>query len=166
MNDRTRLEKRLQRNAASILSDDEVKILMSEARRVFEPHFFLFPGFEDVVRWGSLKARCEQARAERGIDVKSAAVKAGIPRYRVEAIESGQLRELRADLAWRYFDFLGICPWVKKWVRTNSDLAARAGIGTSAGIGGRKSNTAIQRTVPRVTALAEKRKVRATRPHR
>lgn len=175
MDDRTRLERKLQRNPAAILSADEVGFLVGEARRVLGAQFSSLFGAgslqcEDVLRWGSLRARCEQVRAERRIDIKDAAVQARISRYRVVAIESGRLRELRPELAWRYFDFLGIRTWVKKWVRSNVDLATRAGIAAShfgrASSGGRKSNNAIQRTVPRVTALARERKVRATRPRR
>lgn len=173
MDDRTRLEKKLQRNPAAILRADEVAVLAGEARRMLGSQ--LTPllavasvGFEDVLRWGSLKARCEQVRAHRGTDIKKAAAEAGIPQYRVKAIENGHLGELRPELAWKYFGFLGISSWVRTWIRLNRDLATRAGIAAHQGASGasRKSNNAMQRPGPHVTALAEKRKGRAMRPRR
>lgn len=62
------------------------------------------------------------------MDTRSAAAAAKIPRYRAEAVEQGRLSSLRTDLAWRYFTFLGIDGWVRRWARANSALAERAGI--------------------------------------
>lgn len=53
---------------------------------------------------------------------------AGIPQYRLRAIEGGLLREVRADLARRYFYFLGIDEWVADWCRANLELATRIGL--------------------------------------
>ncbi|MBI5503986.1 MAG: hypothetical protein HY899_04245 [Deltaproteobacteria bacterium] len=149
MDIRTRLERKM-RNPAAVLSEDEVTFLVSEARRLLGPRFsdLLAEGsviFEDQIRWGSVKARCEQVRAERGIDIKAAALQSRIPQYRVVAIESGRLRELAPDLAWRYFDFLGIRAWVRQWIRRNAELATRARISGDHHAqrgGGRESSTA------------------------
>jgi len=41
----------------------------------------------------------------------------GIPQYRLRAIESGHLSEIRPALADRYFRVLGIEDWVTRWCR-------------------------------------------------
>lgn len=149
MDDHTRLAKKLERNPTALLRDDEVDTLVSEAHRLLGPQFS-HPlterpvQLEDLVRWGSLKTKCEQARALRRLSVKAAALQAKIPQYRIVAIESGRLRELVPELAWRYFDFLDIGVWVKKWIRANLDLATRSGIAVT--IGGRKSSKRVNPT--------------------
>ena len=81
---------------------------------------------EDTIRWHALGARCAEARGARGIREVSVAV--GIPQYRIRAIERGHLREIRPDLARRYFHFLGIEAWVARWCRANRELARRIGL--------------------------------------
>jgi len=168
MDDKTRLARKLKRNPTAILRGDEVETLVSEARRMLGPQFALLLTerpvvFEGLVRWGSLKARCEQARARRQITIKAAAVQVGIPQYRIAAIESGSLRELVPALAWKYFEFLTIGPWVKRWIAANMDLATRAGI--AADRGGRKSNKRVNATARPVTPRASAR-VAPVRPAR
>jgi hypothetical protein len=51
-----------------------------------------------------------------------------IRQYRLRAIEGGVMREVRADLALRYFHFLGLDVWVADWCRTNRELATRVGL--------------------------------------
>ena len=68
MDDHTRLARKLKRNPIAVLRGDEVETLVSEARRMLGPEFALLLTnrpvlFEDLIQWGSLKARCEQARA-------------------------------------------------------------------------------------------------------
>lgn len=133
MDPRAKLDRKLRRNPTSILREDEVQVLVAEACRLFGAELEErlgagAPRFEDHVRWRAVEARCSQARAEKGMDTRSAAAAAKIPRYRVEAVEQGRLSELRSDLAWRYFTFLGIDGWVRRWARANSALAKRAGI--------------------------------------
>jgi len=160
MDDHTRLTTKLQRNPTALLRDDEVDTLVREAHRVLGPQFSQLlterpVQFEDLVRWGSLKTKCEQARALRRLSVKAAAMQAKIPQYRIVAIESGRLRELVPELAWRYFDFLDVGVWVKKWIRANLELATRAGIAVT--IGGRKSNKRVNPAVRSVTPRASAR---------
>jgi hypothetical protein len=38
------------------------------------------------------------------------------------------MREVRVDLALRYFHFLGLDVWVADWCRANRELATRAGL--------------------------------------
>ncbi|MGQ0735813.1 MAG: hypothetical protein ACT4QD_19430 [Acidobacteriota bacterium] len=109
-----RLERRLARDSTAILNSAEVRLLDREIRRAL---IASFPGIEehlgdteDSTRWHALGARCRHARGARGIREMSVAV--GIPQYRLRAIEGGLLREVRADLARRYFRFLEIEDWV------------------------------------------------------
>jgi hypothetical protein len=52
----------------------------------------------------------------------------GVPQYQLRAIEGGLLKEVHADVARRYFHFLGIDAWVADWCRANRDLATRVGL--------------------------------------
>ena len=122
-----RLEQRLASDPCAILSATEVHPLDGEVRRAL---LASFPGIEpyltrseDMTRWQALAARCRQARGARGI--RDISVASGIPQYRVRAIEGGHLREVRADLARRYFQFLGIETWVASWCHANRELAVR-----------------------------------------
>ncbi|MBA2301075.1 MAG: hypothetical protein H0W08_00410 [Acidobacteria bacterium] len=125
-----RLENKLANDPSAILSDAEIRVLDGEVRRALVSSF---PGIEahlahseDSTRWHALGARCRQARRARGI--RDVSVALGIPQYRLRAIEGGLLREVRADLAHRYFDFLGIDAWVADWCRANRELATRLGL--------------------------------------
>jgi len=160
MDDHTRLARKLNRNPTALLRDNEVNTLVSEAQRSLGPQAsqLLMERpvlFEDLVRWGSLKAKYEQARTGRQLSIKAAAVQAKIPQYRIVAIERGRLREVVPEFAWRYFEFLDIGAWAKKWVRANLELATRAGIAVA--IGGRKSNKRVNPTVRSVTPRASAR---------
>jgi hypothetical protein len=128
-----RLERKLRRGQASILTDADVRILSAEVGRALGPGFATVVGpwshrLEDVLRWSSLKARCEQARADRGVSLKDVAKVLRLPKYRLEAVESGRLNELLPEVARRYFQFLDIEAWVRRWSRANRELARRAGI--------------------------------------
>lgn len=125
-----RLEKKLAKDPCAILSAAEIRILDREVRRALVSSF---PGIEsrlahseDSTRWHALGARCRQARGARGI--RDLSVTLGIPQYRLRAIEGGLLREVRTDLAHRYFHFLGIDAWVADWCRANRELATRVGL--------------------------------------
>jgi len=125
-----RLEQKLARDPCAILSGAEIRVLDREVRRAL---LASFPGIEarlahseDSTRWHALGARCREARGARGI--RDVSVVLGIPQYRLRAIEGGLLREVRADLARRYFRFLGIEEWVSRWSRANRELAIRAGL--------------------------------------
>jgi DNA-binding XRE family transcriptional regulator len=128
-----RLERKLRCDQASILTDAEIRILSAEVGQVLGPGFATVVGpwshrLEDIMRWSSLKTRCEQARAERGVSLKDVAKALRLPKYRLEAVESGRLNELLSDVARRCFQFLGIEAWVRRWSRTNRELARRVGI--------------------------------------
>jgi hypothetical protein len=125
-----RLEQQLARDPCAILSTTEVRLLDGEVRRTL---LASFPGIEpyltrseDMTRWQALGVHCRQARGARGI--RDVSVASGLPQSRVRAIESGQLGEVRADLARRYFQFLGIETWVASRCRANRELAGRVGL--------------------------------------
>ncbi len=129
-----KLARKLRRNRASILNDAEVELLAAQLCSMLATEFpHVFGGrpaqaFQDQIRWGAVGARCQQARDERGLSLKEAAVAAGVPRYRAEGSEKGRLRSFRPDLAWRYFSFLGLDPWFRRWARANPELTARSGL--------------------------------------
>lgn len=124
-----RLEKKLASDPCAILDTAEIRLLDREVRRAL---IASFPGVEayldrseDTIRWHALGARCAEARGARGI--REVSVVLGIPQYRLRAIERGHIREIRPDLAHRYFHFLGVEAWVSRWCRANRELARRVG---------------------------------------
>src|SRR5690606_4525819 len=121
-----RLERKLLNDPYAFLSSADVRLLAREIRREFEASFGEIDAVsdsrvEDSVRWRPLEARCAAARAPHGFREMAAATR--IPQYRLRAIEGGQLRAFRADLAWRYFRFLGIEGFASRWCRANRELA-------------------------------------------
>jgi hypothetical protein len=117
----------------SILTDAEVRFMVRRMQNILGPEFLKTVShhnvrLEDGVRWGSLQARCEDEREKRGLTLKEASSHLKIPQYRLRAIEAGTLREFKAEFAGRYFQYLGIESWVKRWARANAELARRAGI--------------------------------------
>ena len=126
-----RLERKLARDRRAILSAADVRLLGNELRRALVTSFSDLPAealerSEDTIRWHALGQCCQEARGVRGL--REVSVGSGIPQYRLRAVESGRLSEIRADVARRYFSFLGIEDWVARWCRANQDLAARAGL--------------------------------------
>jgi hypothetical protein len=126
-----RLERRLARDRTAILGASDVELLERALRRALAESFPSLPATaldrsEDAIRWQPLSVKCREARRARGI--RDMSVVTGIPQYRLRAIESGHLSEIRPDLARRYFRILGIEDWVSRWCRANRELAARAGL--------------------------------------
>ncbi len=124
------------RNKTSILTDEEVTRAAMSLREMLGPAFAEFidrsPGaMEDSIRWSAVGAKCENERLKRGWSLKEAAAKLHVPKYRLEAIEKRRLRELKPEVARRYFSLLCIEPWVGRWARAHPDLAGRAGIAPS-----------------------------------
>jgi hypothetical protein len=125
-----RLEKKLASDPCAILDTAEIRLLDREVRRALTASFSGVETYlarsEDTIRWHALGAQCAQARGARGIREVSVAL--GIPQYRLQAIERGHLREIRPDLARRYFHFLAMEAWVARWCRANRELARRVGL--------------------------------------
>lgn len=128
---KTRLEKKLAAHPSPILTDADVGLLHRELRRVLVSSLPTLPAdildrADDTIWWHALSARCAQARGARGI--RDVAIALGTPQYRLRAIDGGQFTEFRIDLARRYFRFLAIEDWVKRWCRSNRELATRLGL--------------------------------------
>lgn len=126
-----RLEKKLAADPSAILTEADVGFLHRELRRVLVSSLPTLPAdildrSDDTIRWHALGARCAQARGARGI--RDVAIALGIPHYRLRAIEGGPFTEFRLDLARRYFRFLAIEEWVKRWCRSNRELTMRVGL--------------------------------------
>ena len=121
------------RRKTSILTDEEVAFITQEMSLALGPETLevvesLGLVMSDTVRWGSLRARCEEEREKRRLTLKDISLVLKIPQYRLRAIEQGTLREIKPELAHRYFHYLAIESWVKRWARGNAELARRSGI--------------------------------------
>jgi len=131
------------RKRTSILTDDEVDFITQEVRlalgpetaEIIESHGRVM---SDTVRWSSLRARCEEEREKRGLTLKDISLDLKIPQYRLRAIEQGTLREIKSHFAHRYFNYLGIETWVRRWARANAELASRSGISPFPGRSGNR----------------------------
>ena len=102
------LGRKLQPDRTALLDEREVSLLAAEVRAAFAASFPHVPiemagSVEDLVRWQPLGARCREARAERGWSYRDASAATGIPQYRIKAVEEGRIREVKPDLARRYF---------------------------------------------------------------
>ncbi len=129
------LRKRV-RHPTAILTDAEVQLITDAAEayldgpvgeliRMSRGHV------ADLVRWSSLQEKCRRAREAHSFDIKAIARKLDVPQYRLKAIETGNLQALDPNLAARYFSQLGIRPWVYRWIRSNFELALKAGLADS-----------------------------------
>ena len=126
------LAKKLKKET-SILTDEEVEYIVSQTEIFMGPEFVETTKdydirMGDIVRWFSLRARCEAERERRGLTFKDVSTQLKIPQYRLRAVEEGTFRELKPEFAHRYFCYLGIESWVRRWARQNAELARRAGI--------------------------------------
>jgi hypothetical protein len=127
------LERKLSHDKAAILNSAEVAALARQVRRVVGPLIADLPSaasvqIEDGVRWAAVRTCCQQARAQRGLSLKHVAVGLHLPQYRLKAIEHGAWAEFKADIAHRYFKYLGIDSWVAQWSQANPGLARRIGL--------------------------------------
>ena len=121
------------RRKTSLLKDEEVAFITKMTLELLEDSFGDNPHFEAqsmerIVRWSSLRTRCEREREKRGLSLKDASMQLKIPQYRLRAIECGELRTFEPAMARKYFRFLGIESWVARWRKANLELAGLAGI--------------------------------------
>ena len=126
---------RKMRRKTSILTDAEVAVAAAVVREMlrasFGDHFSVYLSdrrSEDIIRWSSLTARCEQERDRQGLSIRDAALRLGIPQYRLRAIEKGRVGEFTPEMARRYFDHLRIKAWLRRWTSANREVAERAGL--------------------------------------
>lgn len=131
------LSKKEQQFRRKILSDEEVHALAKAAKELLGPEIMAISkshslGMEDSLRYMSLAARLEDARAERGLTLKDAAKELGAPKYRLEDVEKGSLKSLQPGLLLQYVEYLGLKAWLGKWEKANPALADRLGLATGA----------------------------------
>ena len=122
------------RKQTSLLTDEEVAFAARMTLKMLKESFGDNPYFnaqsmERIIRWSSLRARCEREREKRSLSLKDVSERLKIPQYRLRAIESGKLAAFEPEMAREYFRFLGIDRWIDRWRRANRDLAKYAGLG-------------------------------------
>ena len=79
---------------------------------------------EATIRLSFLGSKCRERRRELGWAPKQAAEKLGVPRYRIEAIESGSHKEMSQKEVELYVTALDILDWFEKWRRVNRRVFA------------------------------------------
>lgn len=128
-----RLRKKLV-NRTSILSDKDVAVVVKLMCAAMGDHFVTAAAefgvsMHDNVRYGSLAAKCQEAREKRRLTLKEISAELKIPRYRLQAIEGERGGgSFSADVFRKYIAFLGIGRWVSQWKSKNKDFASRLGI--------------------------------------
>ena len=79
---------------------------------------------ETTIRLSLLASKCRERRMELGWDLKLAATKVGVPRYRIDAIESCGHRETSQKEIRLYVKVLGLGEWFEKWQKANRRVLA------------------------------------------
>ena len=74
---------------------------------------------ETTIRLSLLASKCRERRRELGWELKRAAEKVGVPRYRINAIESGSHKEMSQKEVRLYVKAPDIIEWFEKWRRAN-----------------------------------------------
>ncbi len=116
-----------------ILTDAEVGAFAKAAKALLGPEIMARSdnyqlSVEDNLRYMSVAARLEDTRTARGLTLKEAAKELGTPKFRLEIVEKGHLKELNPGLLTLYVDHLGLNNWFGKWKKANSELVARMGL--------------------------------------
>ena len=115
-----------------ILSSAEVRALTSRIRRLLGPEILGAASrrwsMADRIRFAAVAASCVQERERRGMTLKDAAGILKVPQYRLRAVETGSLSEIRLEVVTAYLAFLGLTSWSRRWARANPRLSRRLGI--------------------------------------
>lgn len=122
-----------------ILTDDEVRALAKATKAFLGPEIMAISksydlSIEDSLRYMSLSARLEDSRTARGLTLKETAKELKVPKYRLEDVEKGAIKNLMPGLLVEYVAFLGLKAWLGKWKKANADLSARLGLAAGTGI--------------------------------
>lgn len=125
--------KKAQQFRRKILTEAEVRSFVNAMKALLGPEFMATSdkyhiSIEDNLRYVSVAALLEDARTAQGLTLKEAAKELGTPKYRLEIIEKGHLKELNPGLLTQYLDYLGLKTWFNKWKKANPDLSARLGL--------------------------------------
>lgn len=116
-----------------ILTDAQVELLTEAVNKMLGAEFIAASSRLDVdtrrhLRFQAVAHCCAAAREQLGLDMRQVAARLKVPQYRLKAIERGQLREIRTEVLAAYVSFLGLDPWLRRWVRANPVLAVELGI--------------------------------------
>ena len=114
----------------SVLPDDFVRALSEGVRALLGPAKMALAerhgvNPEDVIRFQSVRQKCFEARERKGLDLKQAAKRLGVPRYRIDDIESGLFGSIQPETMRAYLEFLGLTHWYAEWASGNPELAHR-----------------------------------------
>ena len=116
----------------TILSSAQVRVLTSRIRRLLGPEILggasRHWSMADTIRFSAVAASCVQERERRGMTLKDAAGKLKVPQYRLRAVETGHLSEVRPEVLTAYLEFLRLTSWSTRWARANPRLSRRLGI--------------------------------------
>lgn len=129
----TELTKKQRAFRKRILTDDEIKAFTGHMREFMGPTFGALSdeyglSIEDTLRFQSLAFRLAQARAAMGLTIKEAAVSLKVPKYRLDYIEDGSIRNISPEIVLGYIEFLGLTRWFDKWKKANPELSERMGL--------------------------------------
>lgn len=167
---RTRMAARTPIKRDMILSDAQVELLTEAVHQLLGQEFVSESagrGFDTHrgVRFMAVSARCTAERERIGLTVKQAAARIKVPRYRLKAVESGRLSEIRPEVLARYVSFLGLDSWLGRWVKMNGTLATELGIVLRRDISRiRPDDSSRQHGTPSNTALEPSASARSRTP--
>jgi ribosome-binding protein aMBF1 (putative translation factor) len=136
---RRRMRKR-RVTATTILTDSEVQQALRAIRPVFGEGFEDLAAsrginLEDSVRFLSVARRCHERRAAQGWSLKDVARRLNVPQYRLKDIEAGRLTSVTPEILQAYVSHLSLDSWLRRWRRSNPDVALRLPFGTNEGAG-------------------------------
>jgi len=78
-----------------------------------------------MIQFLPVSRRCTQAREKLGMDIKEAARRAGVPQYRIRAIENGSFPQITQKEMKKYLAFLKLEEWYRNWAEKNRSLVER-----------------------------------------
>jgi hypothetical protein len=76
------------------------------------------PQVEETVRFFPVAEHCSAVRERKGLTISDAAKQLKVPQYRLKAIESCLVAEVKSDVLHAYIKFLGLSGWYGKWARS------------------------------------------------
>ena len=117
----------------TILSDAKVRALTDAVCALLPPsmsfHTHAVLRIEASIRLRAVAEMTSERRMALQHTIPQVATSLKVPQYRLRAIESGQLSEMRASVVSKYVAYLELDIWFAKWLRANRVLAAEMGLG-------------------------------------
>ncbi len=132
------LSKKAQQFRRRILTEAEVRAFAKATKAILGPEIMAVSdkgllSVEDNIRYMPVAARLEDARTARGLTLQEAAKELKTPKYRLEDVEKGDLKNLKPGLLLQYVDHLGLKVWFGKWKKANVEFSERLGLSAGAG---------------------------------